>query len=188
MMGEQKANKLYNYLQFAGILTCNVNPYLPSLSDIGCEWCDATALIDSHGLFYTKVYRKRTAYLSNEVYFLLSKCFVKKPLDEHSGRLYELIKESGPSDTETLKILSCMEQSHFKKAFDFLLENLYITAFQNGKMINPNWSTFLYSTAEAWEKAVRTPIQKACSAAKLKNILKRTMPEKELIFFMKKCR
>lgn len=59
--------KLRDYIDYAGILTCNVNPYLPSLSDIGCDWSDAVALIDSHDLFYCKAYRKRTTYLSRHV-------------------------------------------------------------------------------------------------------------------------
>ena len=48
------AEALQGYLEAAGILTCNVNPYLPSLSDVGCTWGDAAAVIDRHGLFYCK--------------------------------------------------------------------------------------------------------------------------------------
>lgn len=40
------AEALKTYLNMAGILSCNVNPYLPALDDIGCTWADAVALID----------------------------------------------------------------------------------------------------------------------------------------------
>lgn len=36
MDSAENRRKLIDYLNFAGILTCNVNPWLPSLSDIGC--------------------------------------------------------------------------------------------------------------------------------------------------------
>lgn len=64
-------SRLLSYLQINGILLCNANPYLPALEDIRCSWNDMTELIDSHQLFYCKAFRKRTTYLSAEVYYLL---------------------------------------------------------------------------------------------------------------------
>lgn len=171
--------KLEDYLNFAGILTCNVNPYLPCLSDIGCEWGDLTAVIDGHGLFFCKSYRKRTTYLSVPVYFLLKQCTVQKPLAGAPELLYEALKSHGPAETETLKALVHMESKTFSKAMDFLLENRYATAFRNGKPLNPTWSTFFYSTAAVWEAAVPHPLPSAEPLRELKAILTRTMTEKE---------
>ena len=70
--------KLYEYLQENGILLCNMNPYLPSLETIGCSWVDVTEEIDNHRLFYSKVYKKRTTYLSVEAYYLLKTIRKKK--------------------------------------------------------------------------------------------------------------
>ncbi len=176
--------KLKEYLDFAGILTCNVNVYLPSLSDIGCEWGDVTALIDSHGLFYCKAYRKRTTYLSNTVYFLLKQCKPQKPMNDSARWIYELLEKNGPMETETLKPLSNMESKSFAQTFDFLLENRYITAYQNGKVLNPNWSTFLYSTAEVWEECVKVRGEEENPEVSLKTILTRTMPEAEFQKFI----
>ena len=172
--------KLKAYLDYAGILLCNVNPHLPSLSDLDCQWTDATGLIDDHGLFYCKAYRKRTTYLSEEAYFLLKQCRRRKPLKGASERLYELIQESGPLETDQLKALAGMEGPAFTKAFDFLLENLYVTAFRNGRILNPNWSTFVYSTAEAWEEAAAKPSLIGEPWARLQELLLKTMPLSEL--------
>lgn len=184
---ENMANKtnLQEYLEFAGILTCNDNPYLPSLSDIGCEWPDVTALIDSHGLFYCKAYRNRTTYLSNQAYFLLKQCRSPKPMDVDASKIYELLKNAEALDSETLKPLSCLDPKKFTKAFNFLLENLYITAYKNGKVLNPNWSTFYYSTAETWEQSVKKPCAEPDPRITLKAILLRTMPEREFDKFLR---
>lgn len=79
-----------------------------------------------------------------------------------------------------IRALSGMDAKRFSKAFQFLLENGYITAFKNGRIRNPNWSTFIYSTAETWEKYVSKVSAKNDAKTELKTILSRTMPEKEL--------
>ncbi len=177
--------KLKDYLDYAGILTCNVNPYLPSLSDIGCDWSDAVALIDSHNLFYCKAYRKRTTYLSRHVYFLLKQCLSKKPLSSDAVIIYDILKQAGPLQTAELKLLARMESSSFSKATSFLLENMYITAYKNGEFLNSNWSTLTYSTAEDWEKCAEIPYIKGNAREELKMILTRTMTEKEFEKFIK---
>ena len=67
------ADALEQYLNAMGIIGCNVNPYLPALDDLGFCWRDMTTLLDRQGLFAAKVYRRRTVYLSPEVYHLLKK-------------------------------------------------------------------------------------------------------------------
>ncbi len=149
--------KLRNYLDYAGILTCNVTPYLPALFDIGCEWADAVALIDSHELFYCKSYRKRTTYLSNCVSFLLRQCRAQKTMYADAAVIYDILKQTGPLQTSELKLLARMDSGIFSKAINFLLENMYITACKNGDFLNPNWSTLVYITTEDWEKCVKIP-------------------------------
>lgn len=73
-MCKSEKTSLLDYLNYAGILTCNENQYLPCISDIGCGMQDVSDLIDSYDLFYCKAYRKRTTYLSREAYFLLKQC------------------------------------------------------------------------------------------------------------------
>lgn len=71
-------NRLFDYLENYGILLCNSNPYLPSLDDIGCGWKEVTELIDNQLMFYSKSFKRRTAYLSREVYLLLDMVKIKK--------------------------------------------------------------------------------------------------------------
>ena len=178
--------RLQEYLAFAGILTLNVNPYLPSLSDIGCTWRDITALIDGQGLFYCKAYRGRTTLFSNEVYFLLKACRRERPLDEDGARLLEILRRFEPAEAETIRQASMMERACFLKAMDALLANMHVTALKNGRVINPNWSTFLYGTAETWEKCGKKPALPEEAEKELKRILLRTMPEDEFARFWRK--
>lgn len=173
-------NTLQSYLDIHGLLACNDNLYLPSLADIGCTWADMTDLLDQHGLFYCKAYRKRTIYLSPRAYSLLKQCRKQRPMTEHAQLLYGLLETNPPMETTLLKRFAALPDKAFKAAFDFLLENLYVTAYANGTVRNPTWSTFLYSTAAAWEKAV--PTQDPCNGSAreaLWAIVSSTLSEKE---------
>lgn len=65
------AAQLKAYLDATGILACNTDAHLRCLEDIGCSWADAVELIEKKELFLSKVYRKRTVYLSPRVYHML---------------------------------------------------------------------------------------------------------------------
>lgn len=183
MIFSDSARKLEEYLLKMGILSCNDNPYLPSLSDIGCVWEDVTALIDAHAIFYCKAYRNRTVYLSPEAYTLLCACRTPQKCSPDAKTVYELLRELGPVSKKALKPLCRLEPSRFEKAFGRLLEQCRITAFRNGRVLTPNWSSFVYSTDQAWAAAAGLPDKvMACREAmpKLKKLLLRSMPEKEL--------
>lgn len=171
-------NQLLCYLEKHGILLCNQNPLLPALEDIGCSWNDVVELIDSHQLFYCKAFQKRTTYLSAQVYYLLKAVRPAKPLPPAAGQLYALMADKPPVDTSFLKEVSHLSPKSYQQGFDFLLQNLYVTALANGKQLTSNWSTFRYGTADAWETA--TPNRWSCDNARerLWEILSSTMPEK----------
>lgn len=171
-------NLLLCYLEKHGILLCNQNPLLPALEDIGCSWNDVVELIDSHQLFYCKAFQKRTTYLSAQVYYLLKAVRPAKPLPPAAGQLYALMADKPPVDTSFLKEVSHLSPKSYQQGFDFLLQNLYVTALANGKQLTSNWSTFRYGTADAWETA--TPNRWSCDNAceRLWEILSSTMPEK----------
>ncbi len=185
MDGSAGKTRLKDYLSFAGILACNVNPYLPSLSDIGCTWQDMTELMNEQGLFYSKAYRGRTTLFSTEVYFLIKACRREKPLSEVGARLLEIVYRLEPAESETFRNVSMLECAAFSKAMDTLLANMHVTALKTGRAINPNWSTFMYGTAKTWEKYVKKPAFSNEPANELKRILLRTMPQDE---FMRFCR
>lgn len=146
-------NRLLFYLETNGILLCNQNPFLPALEDIGCGWKDVTELIDSHELFYSKVFKGRTTYLSVEAYLLLKAVREEKPLTSQAEYVFSLLDGNPPADIRFLKAAAApvLSGKDFREAFDFLLRNLYITAVRNGRQLNENWSEFLYGTAKQWE-------------------------------------
>lgn len=170
---------LLNYLQKYGILLCNANPELPALEDIGCAWGDVTELIDRQELFYCKVYKKRTTYLSREAYYLLKEIRRKKPLTPAAEKIYAVLKDGAAAETYFLKAVSGLDAKSYREGFGLLLQNLYITALYNGRPLNENWSAFLYGTAEEWEKRVpaAAPIENA--SERLWEILSQTMTERQ---------
>lgn len=174
------AEGLEKYLEITGILSCNENPYLPCLSDVGCTWSDMTELVDRHAIFYTKVYRKRVVYLSPETYYLLKPCRPVRPMNADAHKLYDLLDGAPPIEAGDLRELAQMGQAELAKALDFLLEHLYITALGNGRVINPNWSTFRYGTAKAWEALTPPPPQVNAPRERLFERLGRSMAEKEI--------
>ena len=178
-------NSLQAWLTENGILLCNTNPLLPALEDIGCTWQDVTELIDSHGLFYSKAFQGRTTYLSPEAYYLLKRIRRQRSLTEPAKKLLALLRENPGSETELLKELSALPGKEYQTGFELLLKNLYVTALRNGRYLQENWSSFLYGTAEQWEKDA--PNRYGCEAPRerLWKLLSAVMTEKQFLSFIK---
>ena len=151
-------NPLQSYLGDNGILLCNRNPDLPALEDVGCTWQDVTELIDRHELFYSKAFRKRTTYLSPEAYYLLKAAKPQKPLIPPAEHILSLLGNGSIAETAFLKQVCGLSSREYRDGFDFLLQNLYITAMANGAVLNESWSTFRYGTAQAWEALDRKSV------------------------------
>lgn len=148
-----RQNELMDYIDGFGILLCNVNDELPSLCGLGYSMENIIGLIELHQVFYCKGYKKKSTYLSVKAIQLLNRCKTKKELTPEAALIYNEMKRYDFVDKDDLKQSVAIEKKDFDKAFDFLLENLYITAF-SGKRINPNWFAYLYCTAERWNKEV----------------------------------
>ena len=171
-------NPLQSYLEANGILLCNRNPDLPALEDVGCTWQDVTKLIDRHKLFYSKAFRKRTTYLSPEAYYLLKAVKPQKPLTPSAERILSLLGNGSIAETAFLKQVCGLSPKEYRDGFDFLLQNLYITAMANGTVLNESWSTYQYGTAQAWEAL--SPLRFPCGdpKARLWELLRPTVPER----------
>lgn len=148
---------LKGWMEQHGILLCNTSPELPALEDIGCTWQDAMALVDAHQIFYSKAYKKRTAYLSREAYFLLKALRPRKPLEGTAQALYRLLEENPGADAKFLKSACGLEAKAYRAGFDFLLQNLYATALESGRTLNENWSELRYCAAPQWERLTGQP-------------------------------
>lgn len=175
---------LKEYLNHYGMLACNSTPTMPNITDLGFGWSDATKLIDAHELFYCKSYKNRTTYLSPEAYYLIKQCKQQKPMTEEAAQIYRLL-EKNEMETSELKTFSFMKLTEYKRAFDFLLKERYITAIQNGRIINPNWSTFVYAAAEKWEAYTPEPVLSSEPIERLTTLLSTFMTEKEIRQFLK---
>mgnify|MGYP006865374286 FL=1 len=171
-------NPLQNYLEANGILLCNRNSDLPALEDVGCTWQDVTELIDQRRLFYSKVFRKRTTYLSPEAYYLLKAAKSQKPLTPPAERILSLLGNGSIAETAFLKRVCGLSPKEYRDGFDFLLQNLYITAMANGTVLNESWSTFQYGTAQTWEALSPPPPQRGDPKARLWELLRPTVPER----------
>lgn len=167
------------YLADFGILSCNENPYLPCLDSLGFTWADAVALIDQQKVFVSKCYRKRTVYLSPEVYFLLKECRKSRLMTTDAAALYEILV-AVPMESGALKRLVPLEKKAYDKALSFLLEESYVTALRNGTWKLPNWSCYVYGTAAEWEVLAEKPMASNDPMARLYAILGKTMPGKEV--------
>ena len=165
-------------MQKYGILLCNTDPDLPALEDIGCGWGDVTELIDRQELFYCKAFRKRTTYLSKETYYLLKEVRQKKPLTPSAQRIYAILENGAEAETGFLKAVSGLDGKAYREGVDFLLQNLYVTALRNGKLLNESWSTFLYAAAE-WEKCAPAAVPIENASERLWEILSQTMTERQ---------
>ena len=174
------AAQLKKYLDATGILACNTDAYLHCLEDIGCTWADAVELIEKKELFLCKAYRKRTVYLSPRVYHLLKGCRYQRPMPEPAARLCQILQTSPGLETGELRELAQMDQRTLLTAMDFLLEELYITAVGNGHWLNPNWSTYRYGTAEAWEREAAPGQEEEHPRETLQEFLSWSMPEEEI--------
>ena len=150
------ARRMEDWLEKNGILLCNQNPWLPALEDIGCTWQDAMELIDEHRIFYSKSFKKRTAYLSPQAYWLLKslrgqKPGAEKPLPASAGAVCALLGECPGADAALLKSLWQGPAKEFRTGLNFLLENLLATASGSSRRLGENWSELRYTLAEDWE-------------------------------------
>lgn len=148
-----RQNELADYIEENGILLCNENKELPSLCGLGYDMENIVALIELRQVFYCKAYKKRSTYLSVKAYQLLSRIKSMKDLSSDAEIIYNEMKKHDCVDKDDLKQVLHMEKKTFDRAFDFLLENLYITAC-SGKRINSNWYSYLYCTNDQWKKEV----------------------------------
>lgn len=170
---------MLQYLNDFGILACNENPYLPCLDTLGFTWADAVALIDRQQVFVCKLYRKRTVYLSAELYFLLKQCRTPHPMTEDATALYEVLS-AVPMESGDLKRLVPLEKKAYDRALNFLLEEGYITAIRNGTWKLSNWSCYVYGLAAEWERLAEKPAVCHDPETRLRTILSKTLSEKEV--------
>jgi hypothetical protein len=143
-----------------------------------------TGLIELHQVFYCKTYKKRSTYLSVRAYQLLKRIKTVKELYPEAKRIYDDFRRQDYIDKEEFKTNYEMDKKVFDQAFDFLLENLYITAYA-GKRLNPNWYSYLYCSSDHFDKEVAGLHYNGNPADALWKLVGKHMSEKDFISFCK---
>ena len=113
------ASELLRTIQQYGMVGCNVCPYLRSIDEVGGSWQAAMELIDQKQIFYSKVFRHRTVYLSRELYGLLKCIRGEKEVSYNYNlqRLLTILQGGKPMSTQELKAESCFTGDTYSKAF-----------------------------------------------------------------------
>ena len=152
-VGSVRNEELLEYFEENGFLLMNEHKTLPSVDSLGYNMQNLVYLIEDRKVFYSKAFGKRPIYLSVKAYQLLKRVKPTKPLTDESKLVYDEIAKFEYADKAEVRKSLDLDTKTFDKAFDFLLENLYITAYE-GKKLNSNWYSYLYCTAEQFCKRV----------------------------------
>ena len=113
---EQARGALISYFSEYGLLLCNENTELPYLELVGGSWNAVFSLMESGDVFYSRLYKNRTTYLSRTLYFAL------KPyrqrllrLDATSLRLLEFLRAAGEASAEEMQAACLLEKRRRQK-------------------------------------------------------------------------
>jgi hypothetical protein len=144
---------ILSYINSFGILLCNNNKYLPSIFDVGGSWNAVVNLIEKKEIYYCKVFRKRTAYLSKDLYRML-KPFKQDItiLPEKSLMIYNFLNKYGISNTKTMREILGLSTATFNLYFSPLLREMLVTAIDRDKTMNVSWSSFNWGIYSEWEE------------------------------------
>lgn len=107
----------------------------------------------------------------------------QKPLTDAARQVLEALRRYNSVDKETLCAAVQMEKN-FSKAFDFLLENLYVTVCA-GRRLMPSWYAYIYCTREQFCRGLPELHVSGDPKAALWVVVGKTMDEKS---FAQLCR
>lgn len=176
-IGNMRNEELLEYFDAHGFLLMNEHKTLPSVDTLGYNMQNLVYLIEDRKVFYSKAFGKKPIYLSIRAYQLLKRVKEIRPLTQEAKVVLDEMQKQECTDKADIRKALGMDTKIFNKAFDFLLENLYITACA-GKKINANWYSYLYCTEEQFKKKITGLHFNGDSKAALWNIVKDTMDEK----------
>lgn len=148
------SEQLNRYIEADGMILLNHNMYYPNLEDYCGNWDTIMKLIEDRKVFFSKFYKKRTTYLSKELYFCIKPFKQDMALNSVEQAIFDLLMETDGVDTEFIKNSLLIDKKVFDQAMSMLLKNVKITVLNKGKQLTDNWSTFVWGTFLQWEKGV----------------------------------
>lgn len=176
-----QAGALLAYVNRFGMIGCNSNKYVTSISEMGISLNAVMELIDHKEIFYTKVFMRRTVYISKQLYFLLKAIKGCKAHNYYESHILEIMKMLQPVSTKYLKAACKICNGKYNENFNKLLENMSITAYCTYEFMNPHWASMLYVTSSKWEEEIKYPsieCPREEAEEKIKSILSNTIGQK----------
>jgi hypothetical protein len=147
-----KKEYIYNYIVKSGILLLGSNSQFDNLMDIGGDWDTIMELIQERKVYFSKIFKGMTTYISDEMYPYFKIMKNNKIIGEHETRIYDFLEHYGGQDTELIKEILGMDKKTFDTAMNNLLKNMQITVLGRGVTLNKQWSTYVWGTYVQWEK------------------------------------
>ena len=156
---EEKIACLRAYFIDRGLLLCNDDGNLPSNKTVGGDWNSIVALMERGEVFYSKLYKNKTTYLSREFYYQIKS--YKQRIDsvsDNGRKVYEFVHAVDMASIKEIKQALMMSSREFNSALKELCKELLVTAARREKTLNDNgWCSFYWSTACSWEKLKPLP-------------------------------
>ncbi|MBE6011362.1 MAG: hypothetical protein E7234_02250 [Lachnospiraceae bacterium] len=120
-----KETLLKSYFYHHGLLLCNENKELPSLSSVGGDWNSIVIMIEQGEIFYSKLYKGRVTYLSQDFYAQI-KPFRQRlnTVSPISRDIFDFLNKKEYADTAEIKNIFMLLGKEFPKAMDELFKEL----------------------------------------------------------------
>lgn len=138
------------------LFLCNAHERLPSLDQMGGDWDLIMKLIETRKVFYSRLYKNRVTYLSNELYWSLKSYKQRwEKLSQTSQKVFGFLDGFGEATTPEIKNILLLSDKTFAKCINELTKELFITAVAKERQINNNWSSFYWGTYKLWEQTAK---------------------------------
>lgn len=152
-LNEDKISLLQLYFSRNGLLFCNGSKDLPGIYSVGGDWNSIVALMECGEVFYSKLYKNRTSYLSRELYYQIKPFRHRvKNLSVKSKQIYEFIEAADLTGTQEIKNALMMSSKEFAACMNELHKELFVTAIKRERTLNENWCSFYWGTYHCWEQ------------------------------------
>lgn len=181
----EKIMFLQLYFGNNGLLLCNENKDLPSLDTVGGDWNSIVSLIEQGEVFYSKLYKGRVSYLSQELYYQIKPYKQRtEKLTVKSKEILDFIEAAGLANTQQIKNTLMLSAKVLTACMDELFTELFVTATQRDRTMNDNWCSFRWGTFEHWEKIKPLP-EVELDITKINKLLSAIMTHKQIQTLLK---
>lgn len=146
------SNSLENLIRNEGVIQLNSSLKIPSLTNCGYKMKDLIELINMNEIFICKAKGGQTIIVSKEYYQIIRNDKALCGVNEDERNLLNILNDSSGLSLPLLISTLRLDKNRLSKHLDRLLKHRLITVIAVDKVLNDNWITYIYTTAEKWEK------------------------------------